>query len=241
VDASGYLLLSRIYTSNMTGNTIEFALRAVDSRWGEAFQRAWPVLMFVCGLLLSAIITEALLRRDILSFSAVPLAIEAALILAFIPLGLPAFRNGAIHVPSFWNFNLLVGLLAVAMGLQNQTISRVGALSFRTTHVTGTLTKMGADLSEYLFWLYDQIHAASLDHLPVILRASPQRREFRQFCTTFGLFAFFTLGAVCAILALRSWAVWSLIAPVSVLCVLIVVDLIRPIAASAEQSEMRNR
>jgi uncharacterized membrane protein YoaK (UPF0700 family) len=239
VDATGYILLSHIYTSNMTGNTIELTLRAGGGKWGETLQRSWPILMFVAGLLLSAIITEAALRRGILSFSSLSLALQAALIGTFVGLAIPVFNNGQIHARSFWSFNGLVALLAISMGLQNQTISRVGALSFRTTHVTGTLTKMGADLSEYLFWVYDQLHRQPVKAAVAALRTSPKRRDFRSFLTNFGLFLFFTIGAACSIVALRIWGILALLAPVCVLIVLVTVDLVSPIAASEEQKEIQ--
>lgn len=238
VDATGWVLLSHIYTSNMTGNSIEMSVHWVTGEWSGILQRGWPVLMFVCGLVLAAVATEVCTRRGFASFSALNLGAEAALIGCFIPLARPVFRNGEIHASSPWQFNLLVALLAVAMGIQNQTISHIGSLSFRTTHVTGTLTKFGADLAEYCFWAYDRLRS---DSLPAIgfFSDSLSRPEFRGMSFMLGLWTSFVAGAIAAIVGRNHWGILALVAPVMVVAVLVVIDLIRPIGASAEVQQIR--
>ncbi|HET8668034.1 MAG TPA: YoaK family protein, partial [Terriglobales bacterium] len=237
VDATGYMLLSHIYTSNMTGNSIELSMHFIDGRWSEVLRRGWPVLMFVCGLVLSAIVTEVCVRREFLSFSAITLGLEATLIAIFIHFGGSAFYHGEIHTSSLWNFNFLVALLAVAMGLQNQTITKIGALSLYTTHVTGTLTKFGAELSEYIFWLHDRAH--TWRRLLSALRLSSRRGDFRRLTVNMGLWIWFVIGAICAVSAKQKWHVHALIAPIIVLIALIWVDVTRPIAASAEEQQIQ--
>lgn len=235
VDATGWMLLSRIYTSNMTGNSISMSLYWLKGDWTGAAVRAWPVLMFVSGLVLGAVITEYLVRRGIESFSAVNLGIEAALLVAFIVIGQPVFGAGEIHA-SGWMFNLLVALLAFGMGMQNQTITRIGALSVHTTHVTGTLTRFGADVAKFIFWLRDRSHTPR--RFFQAMRLSWRKKNFRDMLINLWLWIFFTIGAIAALFATEAWGTYGLIAPTAVLLGLIVADLLRPMMASAEAMEI---
>lgn len=238
VDATGWMLLSHIYTSNMTGNTIQMTLHWTDRNWSGVLQRGWPIAMFVAGLILAGIATEACVRRGLNSFSAINLGTEALLIACFIPLAAPALHNGEIQAGSFWHFNFLVALLAVAMGIQNQTVTKIGSLSFRTTHVTGILAHLGAAVVEYFFWAYDRLRSKTASPAAFV-RESLHRTEFRRLSLHAGLWVAFAIGAIAAVLSHRRWGVLGLAAPVSLLVVMVLIDLIRPIAASAEAQQMR--
>lgn len=235
VDASGWMLLSHIYTSNMTGNSISMADEWVKGNWSHAAERAWPVLVFTCGLLVGAIITEFLVRREWHSFSAANLALEVAAIGSFVVLARPLYSAGELHA-SGWIFNLLVALLALGMGIQNQTITRVGALTIHTTHVTGTLTQLGADTAEFLFWLHDRSH--TLRRFAVAVRLAWRQQKFRNMLMNSFLWVFFAIGAVAAAFATGAWGPTGLILPMGVLLTFIVVDLARPLMASAEALEI---
>lgn len=231
VDATGWMLLSHIYTSNMTGNSISMAVQWLKGDWTRAAERAWPVVVFVCGLVLSAIITEFFVRRGIKSFSAANLGIEAVLLGAFVLLARGVYSGGDVHT-SGSTFEALVALLALGMGIQNQTITHIGALTIHTTHVTGTLTKLGADAAEFMFWVHDRSH--TLKRFLLALRLSWRKKEFRDMMVNFGLWTFFTVGAVAAVFANRKWGPWGLIAPIIILLSIVAVDLLRPMMASAE-------
>lgn len=235
MDATGWMLLSHIYTSNMTGNSISMAVQWLNGNWAAAAERAWPVLVFVCGLLLGAIVTEFMVRRGLKSFSAANLTIELVVIGAFIVAARPFYNAGEIHA-SGWNFNLLVAFLALGMGLQNQTITRIGALAVHTTHVTGTLTKFGEDTAEFLFWLHDRSHTPR--RFVLALRLAAHKKEFRDMAVNLLLWVFFTVGAIAAVFAREGWGPYGLFAPIVVLIVLVLVDLTRPIMASSEAIEI---
>lgn len=238
VDATGWMLLSHIYTSNMTGNTIQVSLHWADRTWSGVLQRGWPIAMFVAGLALAGIATEACVRRGLNSFSAINLGTEAVLIGCFIPFAAPALHNGEIQGTSFWYFNFLVALLALAMGIQNQTVTKIGPLSFRTTHVTGMLSHLGTDVAEYFFWAYDRLRSKTSSPAAFV-RDSLHRTEFRGLSLHAGLWTSFAAGSIAAVYSHRRWGVSGLAAPVSLLVVMVIIDLIRPIAASAEAQQLR--
>jgi uncharacterized membrane protein YoaK (UPF0700 family) len=231
VDATGWMLLSHIYTSNMTGNSISMAVEWIEGKWINAAERAWPVLLFVCGLLLGAIITEFMVRRGKRSFSAVNFAVEFVAIGAFVLLARPLYNSGDLQA-SGWMFYLLVAMLALGMGVQNQTVTRLGALNIHTTHVTGTLTTFGADTAEFLFWLHDRSHTPK--RFVIAVRLAWRQKEFREMVTTLSLWLFFSVGALAAVFATKAFGPSGLFAPMVILAALIVIDLTRPVMASAE-------
>jgi hypothetical protein len=79
-------------------------------------RRAWPVLMFVLGLLLSAIILESAKRKGVRSRNSIPPAIEEVLLLAFLLWGSRFIRNGEVRPPSEALSYCLVALPSLAMG-----------------------------------------------------------------------------------------------------------------------------
>jgi uncharacterized membrane protein YoaK (UPF0700 family) len=137
VDTTGYLRLSHIFTANMSGNTVRVSLGAATWNWNMAAQRFWPLVAFVTGLLISAAIHEAGHRREFTRTSAIVFGMEAMLLACFLALSRTVWAG---NLQSGEPFYVCTALLGLAMGLQNATITRVGALSVKTTHITGTLT-----------------------------------------------------------------------------------------------------
>lgn len=223
VDLVGYLKLDHILNANMSGNTVELAWFGTQFHLSSALPRGWTILMFLCGLFLSALIHEASLRRRVRPVAAISLGLELALLIAFVSLSQPspALRSGQ-------GFYLLLALPAIAMGLQNATLTRVGALSVRTTHITGTLSKFAEATSRYFFWLYDHTRGAGKGHIRDGLRLSRHHADFRDACLTAALWFAFLFGAGAAGLLYPRVGVKALAPPIVLLCLFIVLDLRRP-------------
>src|SRR6185437_5760764 len=84
VDIVGYVLLSRILSANMSGNTVEIPFHLFHRSPGEAAARGLAVLLFVTGLFACALIHETCARRGIRSSAAITLGLEALLLVGFI-------------------------------------------------------------------------------------------------------------------------------------------------------------
>ena len=85
-------------------------------------------------------------RRNMHSMYALPLVVEAILLLSF---GLLGARLGALggHFVA-----LTVMLLCFMMGLQNAVITKLSNAEIRTTHMTGVVTDIGIELGKLMYW-----------------------------------------------------------------------------------------
>lgn len=232
VDAVGYLVLSHIYTANMSGNTVSVGLRTALANWGEVARKGWPVLMFVAGLVFCAIIHESGKRVGIVATSSITFALEAAMLAVFIPLSLVHLHHGHVQTQSASLFYVIVALLALAMGLQNATISHVGALSLRTTHVTGSLTTLAEALAVYMFWLHDRTRGRFRRRIGIALRLTPRQKSAQALALMTGSWVAFVAGAASGAVLDSKWQTVCLVPPICLLLILAVVDIFRPIAAA---------
>jgi uncharacterized membrane protein YoaK (UPF0700 family) len=104
------------------------------------------LISFIVGAATSAILINYAKRRGLKSQFAMPLLLEAALLLLFGLIGgqLSAVRGVFVSVT--------VMLLCFMMGLQNAVISKVSRSEIRTTHVTGLVTDIGIELGKLVYW-----------------------------------------------------------------------------------------
>lgn len=217
VDCFSYLTLSRVYTATMSGNTVLIAVHGGSGEASAALVHAFTVGAFVLGLLASSVGIELGLRRGVRRTLALALVVEAACLAAFALWGAPLVASGGTGTASqpHWPLYVLIALTAVAMGTQNTSLRMAGILTIFTTHVTGTLTRMGEQLVSYLF-------ARTRE------RAQPM---LAQAVFSAGLWLAFLLGALLAsVLLPRLGTGTTLIAPIAVLLIVIVLDLLRPFA-----------
>jgi len=57
VDLVGYVSLYGLYTSQMTGNAVAMARHVSQLEWAGVVRRGWPIVTFVFGLMLGALIS----------------------------------------------------------------------------------------------------------------------------------------------------------------------------------------
>jgi uncharacterized membrane protein YoaK (UPF0700 family) len=88
-------------------------------------------------------------RQALASEYALPLLLEAALILVFGLLGSQLAQYEGLLVP----FTVL--LLCFIMGLQNAVMTKLSHGVIRTTHLTGTVTDLGIEIGKLLYWNRD--------------------------------------------------------------------------------------
>lgn len=141
IDALSYLGLGRVFTANMTGNTVLLAI-ALAQLDGDAIARSSLALAaFLAGAAAGAWIVE----RDH-SDNLWPRAVTRALRLeALLLLALAAvwyLAHDPVATPT--TTRALIVLSALAMGVQSAAVRRLEITGIATTYLTGTLTNLAA-------------------------------------------------------------------------------------------------
>ena len=213
VDLVGYVSLYGLYTSHMTGNTVAMARHISELQWSGVVRRGWPILMFVFGLMLGAVIYEAEKRRKIQIPFPPAIGLEALLIGIFIAAAMGSGFKADIPPQPAGKFFLMVALLAIPMGIQNVVIRRVGGINVYTTFVTGSLVIFAENLAQYLFWLRDRTRRRFRSRILRVLRISPRMLSFQRAALTLGLWTAYLGGAVCAGFSTQRWALLGMFAP----------------------------
>jgi uncharacterized membrane protein YoaK (UPF0700 family) len=139
VDAVSFLGLGRVFTANMTGNIVFLG-------FGIAGQGGLPVLAplvslgaFLVGAGGGGVLADRIGDRH-REHIARALAIEVSLI------GAAAILAAAVDVrPNAVSGDVVIALLALAMGVRNATVRRIGVPDLTTTVLTMTLTGLAAD------------------------------------------------------------------------------------------------
>lgn len=135
VDALGYLALSGLFVSFMSGNSTQFAVSLASGDWAGVAAAGALIGLFALGAAAGAVIVDANPR---LSHPAI-LGLEA-LLLAGAAIAVAAY---GVSVP-----RLLP--LAFAMGLQNNLRRTLAGVQIGATFVTGTLVSMGQGLGRHV-------------------------------------------------------------------------------------------
>lgn len=143
-NAGGFLAVNR-YTSHMTGIVSAAADDLVLGHWTLALAGLAAPVMFLLGAMTTAILVNIARRRRLHSRFALPLMLEAALLLGFGLLGSTMNLAIALLLP------VTVLLLCFMMGLQNAVITKISRATIRTTHVTGLVTDLGIELGKLVF------------------------------------------------------------------------------------------
>jgi uncharacterized membrane protein YoaK (UPF0700 family) len=146
VNAGGFLVL-HMYTSHMTGFASQVADSLVLGNMKLLLNAVGAMLAFLFGAATCAVLVNWGRQHRLHSVYALPLFLEAALMLPFGLMGaLTLTWSTPFAVP------LTVLLLAFIMGLQNAVASKTSGGSVRTTHMTGNITDLGMELGKMLYW-----------------------------------------------------------------------------------------
>jgi uncharacterized membrane protein YoaK (UPF0700 family) len=145
VNAGGFLAVQR-YTSHMTGIVSAIADDLVLGQMALAMAGVSSLLAFVAGAAVTALLTNWARRRQMGGEFALPLMLEASLLLVFGLLGANLELVVDVFVPS------TVLLLCFIMGLQNAVVTKISQAEIRTTHMTGVVTDLGIELGRLVYW-----------------------------------------------------------------------------------------
>lgn len=172
INAGGFLAVQR-YTSHMTGIISAVADDLILGHIGLVFAGIAFLGAFIAGAAATAILVNWARRRAMQGVYALPLMVEAGLLLLFGLLGANLNVLVALFVPT------TVLVLCFIMGLQNAIITKISRAEIRTTHMTGVVTDLGIELGRMAYW-----NQSLRDGNPV--RADRDRLVL--LCTILGLF-----------------------------------------------------
>jgi uncharacterized membrane protein YoaK (UPF0700 family) len=144
-NAGGFLAVQQ-YTSHMTGIVSSMADNIALGAHGLVWTGIGALLLFLAGAACSAVMVNFARRRQMRSAYALPLMLEALLLLCFGLLGSWLSKIEGPLVP------VTVMLLCFIMGLQNAVITKLSRTEIRTTHLTGVITDIGIELGKLLYW-----------------------------------------------------------------------------------------
>ena len=132
VDAYGIITYG-VYVSFMSGNTTQTGYQTAEGAFGPVALSALAILFFVGGSFAGTLLVQFTGRRARrVVFGVVAAALAAVVV--FTQLG-PLSAG------------VLIAMVSFAMGVMNTALSRVGAQSVSLTFVTGTLSRVGANLA----------------------------------------------------------------------------------------------
>ena len=145
VNAGGFLVVA-MYTSHMTGFAALLADNLVLGNMTLVLGAIGTLLAFTTGAAVTAILVNGARQYGLRSEYALPLLLEALLLLLFGLMGATLNRQTPFAVP------LTVLVLAFTMGLQNALVSKISSSQIRTTHRTGIVTDIGIELGKMFYW-----------------------------------------------------------------------------------------
>ncbi len=144
VNAGGFLAVSH-YTSHMTGVVSSMADELAAGDLATAMAALAMMLSFLGGAFVCTTLISFGQRRRMRSRYALTLALEAALMLVF------GFMGNRLQQEIEFTLPVTVMLLCFIMGLHNAVTSIISGAAVRTTHLTGTVTDIGIELSRLTY------------------------------------------------------------------------------------------
>ncbi len=225
------LITFAVPISHMSGNTTLIARHAME-RHSVSLLYAFLVLMFLIGGMLSALMTEGARLRGNISKYVLPMTVEAVL-LTVIAIGLKYTNiqpGGHTVEPTQEHLWWLTGLAALAMGLQNATITKISGSEIRTTHVTGVITDFGFESVQFFYWWMEKLRGRRWARAGRVLRISQRHPTALRLLLLASIFGSFLLGAIIGTFLFDSYGAISLLLPIIFLLWIIYIDWRTPIA-----------
>lgn len=176
INAGGFLAV-RQYTSHMSGIVSAMADNLALGDVGLLLEGLGALLSFLAGAACSAVLINWGRRERLQSEYALPLIVEAGLLVCFGLLGSNLEHHEWLFVPA------TVMVLCFIMGLQNAMVTKVSKAEIRTTHITGMVTDIGIELGKLFYWNLGRADPTQ----PLVLA---NRQKLRMLATLVGLFFF---------------------------------------------------
>lgn len=150
LDALSYLGLGRIFTANMTGNTVLFGLALAQGNWLDALHALVALLGFALGAIGGTFLVERNYERKKAGWTPrvlFALTIESCLLLIFAIVWPFAKALPQTSLPIY----ILILVAGLAMGQQSAIVVSLGVPGISTTYITGTITTLMSAFGRRLF------------------------------------------------------------------------------------------
>jgi uncharacterized membrane protein YoaK (UPF0700 family) len=139
VDAVSYLGIGHVFTANMTGNIVFLGFGIAGSGGLPVVAPLVSLAAFLAGAGSGGVLASRLAQRHAQHMA-------RALLIEVVLLSVAAIIAAAVKVrPDAVSGDVVIALLAFAMGVRNATIRRVAVPDLTTTVLTMTLTGLAAD------------------------------------------------------------------------------------------------
>jgi uncharacterized membrane protein YoaK (UPF0700 family) len=225
-------------SSHMTGNVTHLGQALSEGKFQGACYFGWVIICFVGGAAFSGALLELAQWHNLRSRYALPLACEAMLLSLFcVGVNLQVWRGHGSPMSEFTLY-WMTGVAAMAMGLQNATITKVSGAVVRTTHLTGVSTDFGLEGAQLFMWFMQKTRArVGMERAERVLRVSRRHPSVQRLAVLAGIFWSFLFGVVAGALV-EHWALWLALAPpIGFLCFIVVHEFLLPIA-EVEQMDL---
>jgi uncharacterized membrane protein YoaK (UPF0700 family) len=216
VNAVGFLAVGQ-YTSHVTGLVSSMANNLVLGRDGLVLAALAAAGAFMLGAASTALMVNFGRRRRLYSEYALPLLVEALLLLGFGVWGASLPAGSAKAIAS------AVALLCYVMGLQNALVTKLSRAEIRTTHMTGIVTDIGIELGKLLYWNADPGQA-------------PVKANWRRLRVLAALLACFVAGGVAGTLGFSLVGCLVTLPLAVLLCILAIVPAADDLARSLSRA-----
>jgi uncharacterized membrane protein YoaK (UPF0700 family) len=139
VDAVSYLGLGHVFTANMTGNVVLLGFGIAGSGGLPVLAPLLSMAAFLVGAGAGGVLAKRMGDHH-------PRHIARALAIEVSVIGVAAILAAAVAVrPNAASGDVVIALLALAMGVRNATVRRLGVPDLTTTVLTQTLTGLAAE------------------------------------------------------------------------------------------------
>jgi uncharacterized membrane protein YoaK (UPF0700 family) len=193
VDACGFRAFGT-YVSFMSGNTTRMGMMSGEGNLVAALPAALAIAFFVAGSFVGTWLAQTGVRQSRRVLFGVVGTLLAATV-SFMPRGAPDAK-------------IEIVILSLAMGILNNTLSRVGSEVVSLTFVTGDLNRVGSHL------------ALAVKRAPLQDALGPRDTHLRRARLLASVWAAFLTGAVLFGAARSYFGVWILLPPVLILLAL---------------------
>jgi uncharacterized membrane protein YoaK (UPF0700 family) len=219
-DALGYVALGRVFTANMTGNTILLGLAIGQGHIPAALRSVAALAGYAIGILLAGMIVARRSERSLWpSRVTVVVAGEALVLLVFTLWGTiasPSVTGGVMMA-------LLVVVLAMAMGMQSVALHVLGVPGVASTAISTTWISVVSALSDWILMLRRLCGGAAMrDRDPTGVRVQLL------------VIGSYLLAAVAAAVAVSHWQLTAAAVPTGMVMLVAVIAFLRYGFRSAE-------
>jgi uncharacterized membrane protein YoaK (UPF0700 family) len=159
------------------------------------------------------------------------LAFQAALIAAFMGYGETILTGDHVADHTLGGFYVLAALAVLSMGIQTAALRQLAGRTISTTYVTGALTSLTQEATNYLFWLRDgRVRDERHSFLSRVLRLGSRRDSAARMQILAAVWLAYAGGGVLGSFCDGRLALWALAIPLAVLVAVIARDLHRPLS-----------